>query len=375
MITKAVWEQLLAAACAGVLCVILTAGLWPFTPHPKNEVAWLENGNGIHFGAHGTMLSSGAFQPVDPAAGTACSLEMWAEAGPKNQAGTLLGFYSPEQPFSFSIYQYRNGLVFEHKPGDRPWHVGAPGSGVDDVFHPGGPSFVTITANSRGTEIYLDGALVERSPLLRLSSRDFTGQLAVGTSPVGDESWSGEIRGLAIFDRELSAAEVLEHYDSWSKNGRPQISGNESPVALYLFDERAGSVVHNRAGSAPDLTIPDHYMIFRHSFLEWPWKEYHPDWTYYQDILVNIVGFIPLGFVFCACLSSVRNLRRARLIAILIGFAVSLTIEVLQAYIPSRGSGMTDVITNTLGTAIGAIVFQSKITYAIFSAIGIPTEH
>src|SRR5208282_6725377 len=184
MITKAVWEQLLAAACAGVLCVILTAGLWPFTPHPKNEVAWLENGNGIYFGAHGTILSSGAFQPVDPAAGTACSLEMWAEAGPKNQAGTLLGFYSPEQPFSFSIYQYRNGLVFEHKPGDRPWHVGAPGSGVDDVFHPGGPSFVTITANSRGAEIYLDGALVERSPLLRLSSRDFTGQLAVGTSPV-----------------------------------------------------------------------------------------------------------------------------------------------------------------------------------------------
>jgi len=374
MIRKIVWDRLLAVACAGVLCGILGLGLWPFTAHPKNEVAWLEDGNGLHFGDHGTILSSRPFQPADAAGGAACSLEIWAQPGWVQSEGTLLGFYGPENLVSFSLYQYKRGLVFQRRFRDRQHRAGEVHVYIDDAFHQGRPSFITITASPRGAAIYLDGVLAESSSRFGLSSRDFTGRLVIANSPVADDSWSGELRGLAIFDQELTATQVLEHFSSWTKNGGPEISGNGSPVALYLFDERAGSVIHNRAGSAPDLTIPDHYLILRQKLLEVPWREFYPRWSYLEDVLVNIGGFIPLGFVFCAYFSSVRHLKRALWITIFFGFAVSFTIEVLQSYIPVRNSGMTDVITNTLGTAIGAIMFPWKITRALLSRAGITVD-
>jgi hypothetical protein len=243
------------------------------------------------------------------------------------------------------------------------------------VLRHGAAVFITLTASARGTAIYVDGTLVISSLHFGFSNGDFAGQLVVANSPVADDSWSGDLRGIAIYDRELTSTEVIEHLNSWTKNGRPAISEQGGLAALYLFDERAGSVIHNRAGSAPDLYIPDHYLIVHQTLLEVPWKECHPGWGYYKNVLINIGGFIPLGFVFCAYFSSALHLKRAQSITNLLGFTVSLTIEVLQGFIPIPDSGRTDVITNTLGTAIGAMVFQWKITQAIFSRVGIPNEH
>ncbi len=91
--------------------------------------------------------------------------------------------------------------------------------------------------------------------------------------------------------------------------------------------------------------------------LMWPWEE-SPDKRNFRDISINIFGFVPFGFVFAAYLVLNRNVSQATIVTILCGAAISLTIEILQEYIPGRDSGLLDVFTNTLGASLGARLFR-----------------
>ena len=49
---------------------------------------------------------------------------------------------------------------------------------------------------------------------------------------------------------------------------------------------------------------------------------------------------------------------RGSLISIIIAGCISLSIELIQVYLPTRNSQLTDVITNTIGAIIGVILFS-----------------
>lgn len=345
----------------GVICIlllggILTAGLWPFHS-PRNQVSWLAGGQGLQFGRHGTILSSSAFHVVPKQGNAPCSIEIWIEPTPSATSGTVLAFYAREAPRQFSIYQFNTGLVFQSKfqgeqQGDRK------GFYVHGIFRQGKQAFTTITSDGEQTSVYVDGILAKHALSFPLSGQDLVGQLVIADSPRTSDSWSGVLRGLALFSQDLTPAQVLHHYKTWTKDGRPDISTDDRAVALYLLDEREGKLVHNQIPSGIDLYIPERFLVVDQYFLEPFWKEYKPSWSYYENVLVNIAGFVPLGFMFCAYLSLAGNVKRPALVTILLGFAVSLTIEVSQAYLPTRDSGMTDVITNTSGTGLGIWLYR-----------------
>jgi VanZ family protein len=207
--------------------------------------------------------------------------------------------------------------------------------------------------------------LAEEALRFRIPRDAFTGRIVVGDSPWQPDSFRGQIRGLAIYDTELAAAQVSRHYLTWTKNGRPETAEDEHNTALYLFDEKAGTVIHDRAATGPDLDIPERYTVANKISLEPFWKEFSMSRNYWKNNLMNVVGFIPVGFVFYAYFRIARPIRRAMLVTIAVGAATSLTIEVLQAFLPTRDSGTTDLFTNTLGTYAGALCYRD--IYPIFT--------
>ena len=96
-----------------------------------------------------------------------------------------------------------------------------------------------------------------------------------------------------------------------------------------------------------------------------PVKEFEANWHYVHGLLGNIAGFVPLGFIVCAYWGCTHTRRQAILYSILFGGILSFMIEVLQAYIPQRYSGTTDIITNTLGAALGAVLVRPSMVRAI----------
>jgi VanZ family protein len=362
---KKIGARIPGLLCWLVLGGILMAGLWPFR-RPLNGVTWLENEDGLRLVGRATLWSSGSFQASGQPDEESRSLELWLQPGLTRASSTIISFSSSQDPRQLSAYQYRSLFILKREiQGDQ--HRNAT-IGIEGVLRQSKPVFITVTSGPRQTAIYVDGALNRTFPQVRLG-QDFTGQLVVGTSPVDDVSWSGQLRGLAIYGRELTVAQALKHYETWTTEGRPALSDDERAMALYLFNEHAGNVVHNAIPGGVDLYIPKRYALAHQRFLRPFWNEYKPRWSYFADVLVNIAGLIPLGFVFCAYWSSVRPTKHPVLVATLLGLAVSLTIEVLQSYLPTRDSGTTDLITNTLGTFLGARLYGLKVARDLYAKI------
>jgi VanZ family protein len=343
------FRRAIGPLCLLLVSATLTAGLWPFCV-PRNQVTWIPGENGLRFGEHGTALSWSTLPVLHR--NTGCSLELWVKPAMVWTTGTVLTLYNPQSRREFSIEQDLTGLVLRVQIGRGHGVEAQKQLWVRDVFRKQHP-FITVASDGVKTTIYLDGQLATVAQGFGLSSEDLAGQVILANSAFNDNSWQGEVNGLAIYRKELNSTEAQREYGSWVDNGGPAPEQAEGAVALYTFREHSGNVVSNTISSQTNLHIPRQFLVVDKLRFESPWSELHGKGSYLNNAIINIAGLVPLGFILGVYFTQVRPVRRATLVTVIIGATVSLAIEYFQSFLPTRYSGVTDLITNTAGAWIG----------------------
>jgi len=350
----------LGIICLVIFAGIIVAGLWPFKFWPENKVEWLKDQNGVRFYGQGIIYSekeiamAPSFRSSNLPSPISVEICLQPETEASSHIGRILSFFDGQGSESFFIGQWRPHLILGKGIHGKDTYREI---GIRDVLKKAEKRFVAITSGVDGTRIYVDGILLKSSPRFHLFpiNEKPSGKIALGASPTGSEYWTGNILSLAIYDRVLTGQEVSTHSHGSKK------SGEEGLVALYPFDERCGQWGYNHA-SRRHLFIPSKFEVLQKTILVPPWVDFRFNRSYLMDILTNILGFIPFGFFFSAYLSrkKIMSKRCLFLMAILLGGSLSLCIEVIQVYLPTRNSQLMDVLANSMGAILGATLYYLR---------------
>jgi VanZ family protein len=346
--------SLLSLACLLLWIGLLLFGLWPLNFFPRNKVSWLRSGRGVHFERYGQVYSEAplSFDGSQVNESTPISIEFWVtpEAGYQSFSAVLcLCDSSPGS--DLMIAQSGDDLVLIGLFLDRNGNSAVRHLWFDGAARLAEPRLVTIISSANGTALYLEGKEQRPHQYRDLLPALYPRRLLLGHSRSADGLWSGDILGLAFYDRALRPSEVLAHYHDWLAGSTQALDGAR---ALYTFDEGGGPVVHNDAPStASDLLIPPRLKRFRPRILEFPHPFRRSD---LEDTAVNILGFLPFGTLSTMYLRAVKGFsrRNSLLLSVVSGALTSLLIEISQVLLPTRDSSALDLINNVVGTVAGS---------------------
>ncbi len=100
-------------------------------------------------------------------------------------------------------------------------------------------------------------------------------------------------------------------------------------------------------------------------FLSAPWPKYYRA----ADIVLNLLGFLPFGFVLAPALPARLGPAGAVIVATLIAATLSFTMEVTQNFLPTRVSSNIDLGMNIAGGFLGALL-GARWGHALFDRSG-----
>ena len=329
---------------------------------PANRVKWTDSGVGIAFSRYGMAYTDGFFETAvidDNTNGLTIEMAISPEFPRLSNFRFLLAVHDGKDQDQLVIGQWRFSLVIMNGD-DYSNKLRRPKLYLQLDENKMAVHLVTVVSGKKGTRVYLDGELKQslEEMVLCYPKRVELARLVVGNSPSAKHPWVGEIYGLSFFDRILDEATVQQHYQAWRYNRDFNVFKVDKPKLLYAFDEGKGKVVHDKINGGLNLTIPDYLIMLQKKVLSWPQLDNLTRAGMVGDVVQNLIGFMPLGFILMWLLSCVQGLSIGckRLIVVFTAFAFSFSIEIAQVWIPSRDSSILDLILNTLGGYLGVML-------------------
>jgi hypothetical protein len=331
---------------------------------PTNNIEWLPASEGLCFKRFAIAYTDDFFPPSDAAgkdAGLTIEIAFRSLDLTSGNYGYLLSVYAGDDRSQLLIGQWRHWILIMNGA-DHDGRLGTRKVAVDISGSEGHTNLLTITSGRKGTSVYLDGKLAKTDPKLQLSYPYQAGRtwLTLGNSLYGHHPWHGLLAGLALYDIAIDPEEVMEHEAQWAAGSFAGINGGIAPKIRYRFDLHATGQVNNIAGKDYPLHVPEWMVILKKEILSWRQVLNRMKWNIAQDMVINLLGFMPLGWMLCATLSRLGGFagRRYLWLAVGLAFAFSLSLEIVQAWIPSRDSSLIDLIMNTLGAAAGSWIYS-----------------
>ncbi len=372
-----------------VLAAYLVIGLWPFNFVTANRAS-IGPAGGLVLARPGTVYEAQRAEKLHGLTQFSISLDVATASDGLSSFEKIFSLARSQTEMNFIVGQWKDGVVL-HIPD--PARQAEIHFGEHGVFRIGERTALTIVYDGMQLLLYRDGKRIKarRTGPLSLDrwSREYP--IVIGTDAFGRSQWKGTVYEITLWDRALAPGEIhalvvnRQTADSKRRNGKSlhnagggSDGGNgRGPLVRYVFrpefthgtqhnGRKALAVREMGRGAPADLVIPEQFIPCERAVLTWEtdWMDNKTNW---QDAAVNLLGFIPFGALLV--LQAARGTTAGRrqqtagsakicgmvIVAVAAGFAVSLSIEWLQAYLPTRDSSMRDLAMNTAGTLLGAL--------------------
>lgn len=328
-----------------LVLITLGFGWWPMGFVLRNDVAYDPVERALAFNSayeSGDSSARGGAYAVDALdtrawPGVTVLIELRGGAN-KSGLGVFLEFFEEDRDGlpALLISQWQEHLAMRSRRERKDVARGYSEIGHRDLFKSG--AFVQLLVASEGnrTNVYVDGQIVESRSDFSLLGPDnkFQGRLAIGNNADGTRPFTGEIRRVAVFDgfyrassAELAAAAAVLDFDLQQAD-LPR--GLEVSALFHPAKRRFLNTVGSVDWHKPSVR---------------------------SDVIVNVLGFIPVGI----CFAALARRRAGSFLAVIVfvglaSFGLSMVIELGQGLLVHRDSSQLDVALNTVSGMLAVLV-------------------